>query len=211
MLSESYYLRASLSPRPIKRPPKILDHYQSFLLRIWKNIQALTAHKMSHEANRATRLRQRPLFPVTRRTTQVAECKQSPTRRTVWIGENESNEYVPSCYDKDHGPRAIGVSREREISKCFNLFETPRLLIVRSVASPCLPSTFYLPSPLLHLPPFISRSSRVPFFATLPPLGLSVAHSFLLRIVISFSIPPFDLFFILPSGFYLIAFIRYLI
>lgn len=52
-----------------------------------------------------------------------------------------------SCYDKDHEPLAIGVSREREISKCFNLFETPRLLIVRSVDSTCPTRTSYHPSP----------------------------------------------------------------
>lgn len=44
-------------------------------------------------------------FPRDAETTQVAEYKQSPTRRTEWIGENESNECCSSCYDKDYGPR----------------------------------------------------------------------------------------------------------
>lgn len=44
------------------------------------------------------------------------------------------------------GLAAIGVSLEREISKCFNLFETPRLLIVRSVDSTCPSRSSYRPS-----------------------------------------------------------------
>lgn len=44
------------------------------------------------------------------------------------------------------GLAAIGVSLKREISKCFNLFETPRLLIVRSVDSTCPSLSSYRPS-----------------------------------------------------------------
>lgn len=85
-------------------------------------------------------------FPRDAETTQVAEYKQSPTRRTEWIGENESNEYVRRVTTKTMGLAAIGVSLEREISKCFNLFETPRLLIVRSVDSTCPSLSSYRPS-----------------------------------------------------------------
>lgn len=85
-------------------------------------------------------------FPRDAETTQVAEYKQSPTRRTEWIGENESNEYVRRVTTKTMDLAAIGVSLEREISKCFNLFETPRLLIVRSVDSTCPSRSSYRPS-----------------------------------------------------------------
>ena len=72
--------------------------------------------------------------------------------RTEWIGENESNECVSVVLrQRARAVRAaIGVSREREISKCFNLFETPRLLIVRA-ADLCLSLSFLLSSISFHL------------------------------------------------------------